>query len=208
MSVWSNTPRVIQRETWPFGAQWRMPAQPSASAKFTMAAGKLSKLRSNFVSHGDLSVMGPNPDWTKESVVAFAHDLGVVGSLKSVTFALGYTRDCDVEYRGECCVSFYNSKYNDTVSAAVAFLNDFQTAEKQAVDLDSSINSKAVNAAGQDYADVVALSTRQTFGGIELTISGNALDTDDVMAFMKEISSDGNVNTMVSIVSTIRFEMC
>jgi hypothetical protein len=30
---------------------------------------------SYFVSNGDLSSLGPNPDWAKESVITFAHDL-------------------------------------------------------------------------------------------------------------------------------------
>lgn len=67
-------------------------SQPSGSTNFTTGAGQLSKLRSYLVSNGDLSSLGPNHDWAKESVIAFAHDLGVVGSLQSVTFALGYIR--------------------------------------------------------------------------------------------------------------------
>jgi hypothetical protein len=179
-------------------------SQPSGSAKFTMAAGQLSKLRSYFVSNGDLSSLGPNPNWAKKSVTAFAHDLGVVGSHQSVTFALGYTRNCDVEYLGDCHVGYYKSTYNDTASAAVAFLNDYATAEKQAVDMDSNINDTAVSAAGKNYADIVALSTRQAFGAMDLTIPGNTLDTDDFMVFMKEIFSDGNVNTMVTIAQRIK----
>jgi hypothetical protein len=71
-------------------------------------------------------------------------------------------------------------------------------AEKQTVDLDTNINDNAVNAAGQYYADIVALSTRQTFGGMDLTIPGDTLDTDNLMGFIKGISSNGNVNTMVT----------
>jgi hypothetical protein len=137
------------------------------------------------VSNGDLSSQGPNPDWAKESVIAFAHDLRTVGSLQSVTFALGYAGDCDLEYLGNCRVGYYKSKYKDTFSAAVAFLNDYAMAEKQAVDMDSNIHDKAMSAAGQNYADIVALSTRQILGGMDLTITGNTLDTDDFMVFLK-----------------------
>ena len=97
-------------------------SQPSGSSKFTTAAGQLPKLRSYFVSNGGLSSFSPNPDWVKEFVAAFAHDLGVVGSPQSVTFGLGYIRHCDVEYLGDCRVGYYTSTYNDIVSAAVAFL--------------------------------------------------------------------------------------
>ena len=60
--------------------------------------------------------------------------------------------------------------------------------------MDSNIQEKAVSAAGQNYANIVALSSRQSFGAMGLTIPGNILDTDDFVVFMKEIFGDGNVN--------------
>lgn len=60
------------------------------------------------------------------------------------------------------------------------------------------LKAKAKSTANQNYASIVTLSTRQTFGGLDLTIPGDTMDINDFMVFMKEISSDGNVNTMVS----------
>lgn len=173
----------------------------NGTSKLTTAAGQSSAVRSTFVSKGDLSSLGDTPAWAKQGVTAFAHDLGVVNHRASVTFALGYTRDCDLEYLGSCRMGYYRSKY-DPISAATFCLDDYETAQQQSLDMDSSIQKQAMNAAGQKYADIVALSTRQTFGAMDLTIPGNTMDTNDFMVFMKEISSDGNVNTVVSFFRT------
>lgn len=60
--------------------------------------------------------------------------------------------------------------------------------------LDAQIASDA-GAISSDYANIVALSTRQAMGGMEITL-GPGPDTADVKVFLKEISSDGNVNTV------------
>ncbi|CDO71296.1 hypothetical protein BN946_scf184908.g53 [Trametes cinnabarina] len=49
-----------------------------------------------------------------------------------------------------------------------------------------------------DYASLMPLSIRQTFGAMELTVSrlgSDSFNTSNMLMFMKEISSDGNVNT-------------
>ena len=38
-----------------------------------------------------------------------------------------------------------------------------------------------------------------SFGGLELTIPADTFDTTQVVAFMKEISTDGNVNTVADL---------
>jgi hypothetical protein len=73
-----------------------------------------------------------------------------------------------------------------------------QRLEKQAVDTEFNVNDNVVSSAVQNYADIVALSTRRTSDAIDLTLPRNTLDKDDEMAFKKEISSDGNVNTMLT----------
>eukprot|EP01113_Clastostelium_recurvatum_P041599 TRINITY_DN6633_c0_g2_i1.p1 TRINITY_DN6633_c0_g2~~TRINITY_DN6633_c0_g2_i1.p1 ORF type:complete len:435 (+),score=77.98 TRINITY_DN6633_c0_g2_i1:184-1305(+) len=49
----------------------------------------------------------------------------------------------------------------------------------------------------QDYAALLALTVRQVFGAVEITISApGTFRDDDVIMYMKEISSDGNINTV------------
>lgn len=75
---------------------------------------------------------------------------------------------------------------------------DHSTATADA--LDSQIASDA-GAISSDYANIVALSTRQAMGGMEITL-GPGPDTSDIKVFLKEISSDGNVNTVDVIFPT------
>lgn len=55
---------------------------------------------------------------------------------------------------------------------------------------------------GSNYSDILALSTRQVYGGIEIVIPNDSLDTSQAKAFIKEISSDGNINTIDVIYAT------
>ena len=48
-----------------------------------------------------------------------------------------------------------------------------------------------MNAGGQDYLSLTSLAVRQAFGSIEYTNTPT-----EPLLFMKEISSDGNVNTV------------
>lgn len=46
------------------------------------------------------------------------------------------------------------------------------------------------------------MSTRQVYGGIEVVIPNDSLDISQAKAFIKEISSDGNINTLDVIYAT------
>lgn len=66
------------------------------------------------------------------------------------------------------------------------FLSDYSAALSRAVALDESLRNASV-LISSSYADVVALSIRQTFGALELTISGSpgAWNTSDTLMFLK-----------------------
>lgn len=57
--------------------------------------------------------------------------------------------------------------------------------------MDNKINSDAIAAAGQDYATIVSLGVRQVFAAWALVGTENK-----TYQFQKEISSNGNVNTV------------
>ncbi|KAL2355587.1 hypothetical protein BJ546DRAFT_825851, partial [Cryomyces antarcticus] len=67
-------------------------------------------------------------------------------------------------------------------------------AREEAINYNANLNSKATAAGGSKYSDILALSLRHAFGAIGITIPKDTLDTN-VMMFMKEISSNDNVNT-------------
>jgi Domain of unknown function (DUF4965)/Domain of unknown function (DUF1793) len=71
------------------------------------------------------------------------------------------------------------------------FHGDYSISTSLSVDLDDQVASDSIAAVGQDYATITALSTRQAFGALELVGT-----SDKMYVFMKEISSDGNAQTV------------
>jgi hypothetical protein len=71
------------------------------------------------------------------------------------------------------------------------FYNDHPTAKQMAFDFDAQVLRDSNAAGGSDYAKLTTLAVRQAFGAIELTNT-----PQKPLMFMKEISSDGNVNTV------------
>ncbi|KAL8689069.1 MAG: hypothetical protein Q9218_005177, partial [Villophora microphyllina] len=172
----------------------------SNSSQSTLQSGSPASVRGLFAANGTLS--GATPAYGTGDVVALAEDLGSVASSASITYAIGYTRDAAVNYLGKARASYYTATYKDPISAVCHFFDDYADAAAESSSLDSNIDSKATNVAGTNYSDIVALSVRQAYGAADLTIPGDTLDTSDLMLFLKEISSDGNVNTVDVIYPT------
>ncbi|KAL1964735.1 hypothetical protein VTN77DRAFT_6602 [Rasamsonia byssochlamydoides] len=170
-------------------------SRPSSTSVLSTQFGNATSVRSQFAANGSLTD-SQDTAWTPGDVVAFAHDLGNVEGNQSVTFAVGYVREAAVNYLGDAYTGYYRAQYPDTPSAVSHFLDDYADAEAEAAALDETISSKATAVAGSNYSDIVELSVRQAYGAIDLTIPNDTLDTSDPFAFIKEISSDGNVNTI------------
>lgn len=169
-------------------------SRPSTTSVLSALSGDSLVVRGQFLQSGNLS--GLESSWADQSVVALAHDLGGVTEGASVTFAVGYERKEAINYLGEAYTGYYRAHYPTTHEALSYFLDDYNDALAESLHLDQEMTTFATAAAGSKYADIVALSTRQAYGGIDLTISGESLDTKEPLAFIKELSSDGNVNTI------------
>lgn len=82
--------------------------------------------------------------------------------------------------------------YNETsVDMVNAFYEDSTTANRLASATDYKFNTDSTSVGGQNYATITTLSTRQAFGAIQL-----AGTSEKMYCFLKEISSDGNMNTV------------
>lgn len=169
-------------------------SRPEDSRNLSALAGPPGVIRTAFVENGDLA--RKESSWSPQSVVALSHDLGNIVGDASVVFAVGYERKEAINYLGDTYTGFYRSKYPTTHEALKFFLDDYEDAHLESWKLDDELSDFATAAAGPKYADIVALSTRQAYGGIDLTITNDSLATDQVLAFIKELSSDGNVNTI------------
>lgn len=173
-------------------------SRPSSTSALTSQSGSATTVRGQFVSNGgfNAALSGALPLYAAKDVVGIAHDLGSVSTEQSVTFAIGYTREEEVNYLGSARTGYYRATFPDPVSAVGHFLDDYVAAATESQSIDSTLETRAVEAAGTNYSDILALSTRQAWGAIDVTIPNDTLDTNDVLVFMKEISSDGNVNTI------------
>jgi hypothetical protein len=132
----------------------------------------------------------------KWPVFAFSFDLGNVGSKPVDTlFSLGLTQDEAIQYEGSSSYSSIPSlwkSYFDTELEALSFFHhDFVASNYLSSSFDSQVAKDSIAVAGQDYLTVTSLSARQAFGATQLC------GTEEKMyLFMKEISSDGNMNTV------------
>jgi hypothetical protein len=178
-------------------ALWGSAILASRSSNFTSLSalsGSPEGVRRYFVENGELS--GEEDRWVDGSVVALAHDLGEVTGGLSVNFVVGYEREAAINYLGKAYTGYYRAVHPTTSSALSFFLDDYPSALLESLRLDQELVALSAAAGGPKYADILALSTRQAYGGIDLTIPNDSLDTNDVLAFIKELSSDGNINTI------------
>ncbi|KAH9482400.1 Glutaminase A [Psilocybe cubensis] len=180
----------------------------SQAAGTTFQTGADVTVRAQFINNGKLSntqdtnFRAISNNWP---VFGLSRDLGTVSSAPTdpVVFSVGHIRDPAINYivanNGRQARSLYFWSQFASPSAVISsFLDDFKNALARAQAFDSKVNSDATKISA-DYASIVALSIRQALGAIEITVSKNSdgtFNTDDVLVFMKEISSDGNVNTV------------
>ncbi|PIL35870.1 hypothetical protein GSI_01530 [Ganoderma sinense ZZ0214-1] len=150
--------------------------------------------------------------YPKLIVFALAVNLGAIQATSSpVTWSVGYVRDPSIAYTtpgGGGAVQqrrpYYATAYpdsNNIRSVIDAFTGDYSGAHDRAVALDQKIMG-AANEISSQYADVVALATRQAMGALDLTVgadsSGNVFP-GDVKVFMKNLGTDRRVNPVEHI---------
>ncbi|KAF7928153.1 uncharacterized protein EAE97_009951 [Botrytis byssoidea] len=169
-------------------------SQPSSTSTLTTESGDRTAVRKVFSDTGTLS--GALGTWSTDGVTGISHDLGSVTGTSSVTYAVGYVREAAVNYLGTPYTGYYRATYPKTIDALEHFFEDYADALVESYTIDSELSAAAIQVAGTNYSDITTLSLRQVYGGIDLVIPNGTLDTSDVLAFVKEISSDGNVNTV------------
>ncbi|KAJ6452366.1 DUF1793-domain-containing protein [Mycena vulgaris] len=173
----------------------------------TYQTGADVTVRAQFINNGklantlDTNFRAISNNWP---VFGLAHDLGTISPATApVVFSVGHIRDPAISYivAGGATQSrslYFLSQFTTSASVISAFLSDFSAALSRAQAFDTKVQTDASKISA-DYAAIVALSIRQAFAATELTLSKTstgAFNTSDIILFMKEISSDGNVNTV------------
>lgn len=179
----------------------------------THACNTPSQVYGSFATNGSLitSTACANTD-----LAALSKNLGSVHGSSNVTFAVGLDRVQAIDYLGNTQTGYYRSEWPTVPEAIQYFLGDYETALSTSNSFDEEVRSRSESVSstfGSQYADIVEASVRQTFGAIELTVCepeakiqdainlrASQVPVDDLTCtpsvFLKEISSDGNVNTV------------
>jgi hypothetical protein len=126
-------------------------------------------------------------------VFALNQSLGTVGSHATAPFvlSLGQIREPAASYLGEQLPPLWRSYWPSWPAMVAFFLGDFAASTARSSELDARIERDATRAGGEEYAALCALAFRQAYAGTEL-VSRNG----EPWAFLKEISSDGNMQTI------------
>src|SRR5450755_3003931 len=170
-------------------------ATPSG-AGLTYQSGQDIVVRAQFVSNGKLAdtsdtnyrAIGNN--WP---VFAFCADLGQLGgAAQTVPLSIGLVRTPAVSYQGQDLQPYWTTQFSSWPDMVAFFLGDLAVAQRHADRLDARITGDARSAGGTAYAGLCAIALRQAYGGTELVVGPNG----QPWAFLKEISSDGNVSTV------------
>ncbi|RFU32728.1 hypothetical protein B7463_g3595, partial [Scytalidium lignicola] len=164
----------------------------------TYQSGRDTDVRGEFGTNGRLgnsnSTNFGSPEETAV-VFGFAIDLGNVTATVSTVFTIGLTQEIAIQFASatgiEYLPSLWTSYFADELESVSFFYNDYGNAQSTATNFDSQVAADASAAAGQDYVTITSLAARQAFGALQPV--GNKTKQ---YIFMKEISSDGNVNTV------------
>ena len=114
---------------------------------------------------------------------------------KSQLFTIGLCQDDAIQFLGAkgltTLQSLWKSYFGSDLAALSFFYNDYDTSNTLSTELDSKIHDDSVAAAGDNYAILTTLATRQAFGATQLVGT-----KDKYYLFLKEISSNGNTQTV------------
>ncbi|KIY50056.1 hypothetical protein FISHEDRAFT_40022 [Fistulina hepatica ATCC 64428] len=140
-------------------------------------------------------------DWP---VFAFSVDLGSISSTPSPTvFTIGLLRNPSIEvsYNGtEMRMPYFLLQESSIPDAIDTFLDDYEDASSRADALDEALMS-AANSISSEFADLVALSTRQVMAGMEITLPSGATNASDVRIFMQNTGIDQRVDPVDTMFS-------
>jgi hypothetical protein len=166
------------------------------SARLSYQSGQDILVRAQFVSNGhltngnDTNYRAINDNWP---VFGFCVDLGsVTGSAVTTQASIGHVRTPAVSYLGQPLQPLWTADFSAWQDMLAFFHADLPAARKRADRLDARITTAAQAAGGPAYAGLCDIALRQAYAGTELVVGPGG----GPWAFLKEISSDGNVSTV------------
>ncbi|OJD30441.1 glutaminase [Diplodia corticola] len=186
-------------------AKWGQVFYASAAqdgSVMTMSFGARDDVRKTFVDKlelGALKADAPKYQGSNNPVSAYAHDLGKISKENKAVFGVGMTRDKAINFYGSDETYFYRAKYPKTeqlVNAVSDAFDALDATQDSCTSLDNKVVSESMQVGGQNYSDITTLSLRQVFGAMDVTIPYKSKDTSQANVWMKEISSNGDIQTL------------
>ncbi|GAB7355712.1 hypothetical protein MBLNU459_g6411t1 [Dothideomycetes sp. NU459] len=130
-------------------------------------------------------------------VFAFSIDYGSIGSTpQESTFTFTLAQEQAIQFESgtnttTSVPSLWTSYFSNELDLVSFFYNDWTTALSTATALDAKVATDSIAVGGQDYLTITSLAVRQAFAATQL-----AGTTDTYYLFLKEISSDGDIQTV------------
>ncbi|KAJ6647656.1 Glutaminase A, partial [Pseudolycoriella hygida] len=204
----SNTPPPSNLKVWTTQLQnqnkWRENREYAewgyglfaASGDSTHQSASDIVVRRSFINDGalpnthDTNFRCVSCDWP---VFGFSSNLGEISSTsKTVRYVVGNIRDDVVNWLGTPQKALWLKYWPSMGDLVNFFYNDLDVALETANALDQTILLDAFNAGGQRYADILAFSLRQSYGGNEFAQT----DSGEIRYYQKEISSGAFMSTV------------
>jgi hypothetical protein len=172
-----------------------------AVSGLTWQIGQDTVVRANAANNGSLpnTVDGNQPRAINNAwpVFGFNLDLGsITGASQQFVVCVGHVRTPAISYLGAQLDPWWRTYWAGWQDMLTWFRNDLPSATAVAAQMESRLALDVQTALGtgstaDQYHALCGLALRQAFGGTELANRGGA-----PWAFLKEISSDGNVSTV------------
>ena len=116
-----------------------------------------------------------------------------------MTFAIGLEQEPAFNYFGAPLTGYYSASINGGTDLVDHFFADASDAYNEGAALDAKVVGMGQQVS-QNYSDILESAVRQTFGSLEVLIPLDSKDTSQATVFTKEISTDGNVQTVADLV--------
>lgn len=156
-------------------------------------------MRGQFTSNGTLDNSNDDnhrPINDRYPVFGFSVNYGRVGSSQvNSLFTMFLAQDQSAQLNTgsglQGVQSLWRGRYSNNEDALSFFHGDYNNVYGKSVDLDTKVTNDASQAGGQDYLTIVSLGARQAWAATQV-----AGTEQSPYIFMKEISSNGNMNTV------------
>lgn len=167
-------------------------------ANTTMTMGQYHTTKQDFAANGKLPVNttaeGLSSDMQNDmSVLAYCHDLGAVSAPVSNYLMIGYDDLYAIQYFNDNRMAYW--KHNGQKNIEQAFEeanNDYASIMKRCRQFDTQMMNDAEKAGGKEYAELCAISYRQSIAAHKLVE-----DKDGNLLFLsKENFSNGSIGTV------------